>query len=104
MSMRDVPAATPGTPTPREASGYGHDQAVTALIFGVAAFAWFGWGQAQPPAGWSVPLAIGSAACAVAAVLAGLLVYRLRSGPSAMQDPKVRRGYFMIVGAEVLAS
>lgn len=101
--MRNVPAATPGPPTPPDASGFEHDQAVTALIFGVAAFAWFGWGQAQPPAGWPVPLTVGSAAGAVAAVLAALLVFRLRGRPSAMQDPQVRRGYFMIVGAEVAA-
>jgi hypothetical protein len=87
----------------RAAGGFARDHAVTALIFGVAAFAWFGWGQAQPPAGWTIPLSVGSAAGAVVAVLAGIRLSRLRSGPSAMEDPRVRRGYFRTVGAEVVA-
>ncbi|HEY7433277.1 MAG TPA: hypothetical protein VH641_21365 [Streptosporangiaceae bacterium] len=101
--MSNVQAATSAPPAQRADHGFARDQAVTALIFGVAAFAWFGWGQAQPPAGWSVPLTVGSVASAVAAVLAGLMLFRLRSGGAAMADPFVRRRYFIIVGAEVLA-
>lgn len=36
------------------------DQAACALVLGVASFAWFGWGQQGPPAGWPVFLGIGS--------------------------------------------
>ena len=31
---------------------YPRDLVMTAAIFGVAAFAWSGWAQERPPAGW----------------------------------------------------
>ncbi len=86
----------------RYSAGSARDLAATALILGFAAFAWFGWGQAQPPAGWSVPLAIGSAAGVAVAVAAGLTARRLRTGQLAMNDARVRRAYWRVVATEVL--
>lgn len=37
------------------------DRGMTALIEGFFGFMWFGWGQADPPAGWRVVLAVGAA-------------------------------------------
>jgi hypothetical protein len=39
---------------------FAQDLAVTAAIFGVAAFVWFGWAQEAPPARWRLPLGLGS--------------------------------------------
>lgn len=97
---RGKTAATAATNAPA-ATGSASDLAVTALILGVAGFAWFGWGRAAPPAGWSIPLAIGSAVGAVLAVAGGVLAWRLRSGASAMHDPQVHRAYSRVVGLEV---
>lgn len=85
------------------AGGSRRDLAVTALILGIAAFAWFGWGQAAAPAGWSVPLLIGSVAgLAVAAAGAGL-ARRLRSGASAMDSAQLRRRYWQVVAVEMIS-
>ncbi len=74
---------------------------MTALILGVAAMAWFGWGNAQPPAGWLPVLAAGSVLGLAAAVAGGWQARRLRSTGSAMADRRVRRGYGITVGVEV---
>jgi hypothetical protein len=74
---------------------------VTALILGVAATAWFGWGNAQPPAGWLPGLAAGSVLGVAAAIAGGWYARRLRSTGSAMADRRVRRGYGITVGVEV---
>src|SRR3954464_6382428 len=82
---------------------YARDRAVTALILGIAAAAWFGWGHEGPPRGWSIPLDIGSFGSLAIAVVCGVLVWRLRRGPSAMDEPATRRRYFWIVGIETAA-
>ncbi len=87
---------------PRSSARSERDLAATALILGFAAFAWFGWGQAQPPAGWSVPLAIGSVAGVAAAVAAGLTARRYRMGRLSMNDARVRRTYWRVVVTEVV--
>src|SRR5690242_3999000 len=79
------------------------DRAVTALILGIAAAAWFGWGHVGAPDTWQIPLDVGSIAGLALAVAAGLYGWRRRRDPSAMNDPRVRRGYFLTVGAEVVA-
>jgi hypothetical protein len=76
------------------------DLAITALVLSVAAMAWFGWGQAQPPAGWSPALIAGSFASIAAAVLAGSAMRRLRGAQHSMSEPAVHRAYWRIVGAE----
>lgn len=81
----------------------GIDLAITALVLSVAAMAWFGWGQAQPPAGWSAPLIAGSCASIAAGLLAGVTTWRHRREEQSMSDPAVGRGYRLIVGVEVAA-
>jgi hypothetical protein len=85
------------------AAGTPRDLAVTALILGVAAMMWFGWGQAQPPAGWALPLTIGTFAAIAVAGGSGSIAVRFRSGATAMADRRVRRGYGITVGIEVAA-
>jgi hypothetical protein len=91
------------TATPTSARGTPRDLAVTALILGIAAVLWFGWGQAQPPSGWALPLNIGTFAAIAVAVGAGSVVARFHRGATAMADQRVRRGYGITVGVEVLA-
>jgi hypothetical protein len=79
------------------------DLAITAMVLGVAAIAWFGWGQAQPPAAWSPALTIGSVAAILATVAAGLAKRRLCGAVPSMRDPAVYRAYWRIVGTEVAA-
>jgi hypothetical protein len=76
---------------------------VTALILGVAAMMWFGWGQAQPPDGWALPLTIGTFVAIAVAGGGGSIAARFRGGPTAMADRRVRRGYGITVGVEVAA-
>ena len=76
---------------------------MTALTLGVAATAWFGWGNAQPPAGRRPGLAAGSVLGVAAAIAGGWYARRLRSTGSAMADRRVRRGYGITVGVEVAA-
>ncbi|HET8600305.1 MAG TPA: hypothetical protein VFL99_08265 [Segeticoccus sp.] len=91
-------AARVGTP-----SATRRDLASNALVLGVAGFAWFGWAQEGPPAGWEIPLLVGSV---LGALLAAGAVVRLVRGPadgSAMADPAGRRRYGWAVLAEVVA-
>lgn len=95
-----VPDAQTGMPN---ADGTERDLATTALILGVAGFAWFLWGRAAPPAGWSVPLELGAAAGLAVAVAGGVLARRLRAGRSAMDDAGARRAYWRVVAIEAAA-
>ena len=88
---------------PARTSSRAVDLANTALVLTVAALAWFGWGQAEPPAGWSPALIAGSFASVVAALLAGSAMRRLRGAEPSMSDPVVHRRYWRIVGAEAAA-
>jgi hypothetical protein len=87
----------------RQPHGTPRDLSVSALILGFAAMMWFGWGQAQPPAGWSLPLTIGIFAAIAVEGFAASIMVRFRRGASAMDDQRVRRGYGITVGAEVAA-
>jgi hypothetical protein len=85
---------------PERAAGRPRDLAVTAIILGIAGALWFGWGQAQPPAGWGLPMSIGSFAAIAVAVAAGIMLRRYRHGGSAMESRRVRRAYGITVGIE----
>jgi hypothetical protein len=101
---RMVPPSTDARPAGRAAGGpSARDLATTALILGVAGLAWFGWGQAGLAEGAALPLQAGSAAALAVAVAGGLLLRRLRSGSSAMDDARLRRGYWTVVATEVIA-
>ena len=97
--MRAVKAMAPG-----QRQGTQGDLSITALILGVAAMMWFGWGQAQPPSGWGIPLIIGTFVAVAVAVFAGKDVVRFRRSATAMRDRRVRRGYWITVGGETAAS
>lgn len=91
------------TKAPERPQGTPHDLSVSALILGFAAMMWFGWGQAQPPRGWSLPLTIGLFAAMAVEGFAAIIAARFRRGATAMRDQRVSRGYLFIVGAEVAA-
>ena len=101
--MTDVRMTADAATAPPATAAYPRDLATTALILGVAGFVWFGWAQAGPPAGWSIPLGIGSAAGLAVALAGGVLSWRLRSGAAAMHDPRLRSGYWRVVAFEVIA-
>ncbi len=88
---------------PERADGMPRDLTVTAVILGVAGALWFGWGQAQPPAGWGLPMIIGTLAAIAVAVAAGITMSRLRHGATAMESRRVRRAYGITVGIETAA-
>ena len=85
-----------------EAAASGRDLAVNGLVLGVAGMIWFGWAQAEPPAGWATPLVIGSVLAMLLAVIGVPLTRRHRHGPSAARDPRGRRTYGWVVGIETL--
>lgn len=95
--------ASPVRARPACQKARGIDLAITALVLSVAAMAWFGWGQAQPPPGWSPLLVAGSSASIAAVALTGVTTWRHRREEQLMNDPAVRRGYRLIVGLEVAA-
>ncbi len=76
---------------------------MSALILGFAAMMWFGWGQAQPPPGWTLPLTVGLFAAIAVEGFAGSMVARFRGTATAMQDERVSRRYGITVGVEVAA-
>lgn len=85
---------------PAAAAGRALDLAITALVLSVAAMAWFGWGQAAPPAGWSPALYAGFFVSMAAILPAILAMRRLRGVVPSMHDPAVHRAYGRIVAAE----
>lgn len=80
-------------PTPRDA-------AATALVLGFAGSAWGGWANANPQAGWALPLGIGSGLGLLLAVVAGIRTFRYRAGESAMGERRGRLAYYRTVGIE----
>lgn len=94
---------TPAGSLSRHTNATRRDRATSALILGVAAMAWFGWSQEGPPAGWVLPLRVGSGFGLLVAALAAIVVWRCRHGASAMADPRVRRVYYRVIGIEVAA-
>jgi hypothetical protein len=77
------------------------DAAASALVLGIAGASWAGWGQEAPPAGWSLPLTIGSCLGLLLALAAGIRTVRYRAGASAMRTARGRRAYFVTLGVEV---
>ena len=88
-------------------AGIALDRGASALILGVAAMMWFGWSQASPPAGWSLPLSILAVAGMVTGVLTAAAAVirsrRYRDGVRSMTDPAVHKRYLMVVATEALA-
>lgn len=76
------------------------DFAFTALIFGVAAFVWYGWGQEDPPRAWRVLLAIGSGLGVITAIIGGVLVYQHWSSETALAAGDGYRTFGIVCGVE----
>ena len=76
------------------------DAAMTALILGFFAAAWFGWAQEKPPAGWSALLIAGSVVSLAIALIGGILAWRHWSDGSVLSEPGAMRRYGIIVGIE----
>jgi hypothetical protein len=91
------------TRAPGQPRGTPRDLSVSALVLGFAAMMWFGWGKAQPPPGWSLPLTVGIFAAMAVEGFAGSMVARFRRSATAMREERVSRGYGITVAAEVAA-
>ena len=70
-----------------------------AAVEGVFAFAWFGWGQAAPPAAVSIVLAVGALLAALVAAGGIVSAHRHRRAPSPLRGRDARL-YAIIVGME----
>jgi hypothetical protein len=73
---------------------------VTVVIDGLAAFVWFGWGQAAAPSWLVVPFAVGAGLGVLLAVAGVVLAWRSPGPLPAMSARAVRRRYGIIVGLE----
>ena len=80
---------------------FARDVAVTALVLSMAAFAWFGWGQEDPPARWRAPMAVGSALSGGMALASGYLTWRLWDAGSILADQPTRRLFGIVCGIEI---
>ena len=83
---------------------YVRDAAMTALIFGFFASAWFGWAQERPPAGWKKWLGISGGASLALAAAGGFLAWRHWSDGSALGEPGAMRSYGITLGIEVVVA
>ncbi|MCO1658261.1 hypothetical protein [Pseudonocardia humida] len=79
---------------------FDQDMAVTAAIFGVAAFVWFGWAQEAPPARWRLPLGLGSALGLLLGAVGGLLAWQNWGSGMALADPQARLAFGIVCGVE----
>ena len=77
------------------------DTAMTAVIFGVAAFVWSGWAQEGPPQRWRPWLGAGSGAGLLLAALGGLLAWRNWGPESALASADARVAFGIVCGIEV---
>lgn len=76
------------------------DFAVMTLVFGVAAFIWFGWGHEDPPKRWRVLLIIGSVLALVVTAIGGVLTWQLWGSGSVFEEQAVRRAFGIVCGIE----
>ena len=76
------------------------DGGITALIEGFFGAAWFGWGQAAPPA-WLGPwLTAGSVAALLVAIAGAVVGFTSPASTSAINNPVADRRYGIVVGVE----
>jgi hypothetical protein len=81
-------------------SQFVRDLAVMAMVFGFAAFVWFGWGQEAPPQRWRLLLAIGSGLGLLLAIVGGVLTWRSWGPQSALAAQDARRAFGITCGVE----
>ncbi|GAA2384299.1 hypothetical protein Cme02nite_66480 [Catellatospora methionotrophica] len=80
------------------------DAAMTALIFGFFASAWFGWAQEAPPVAWKKRLGIAGGVSIAVSLAGGILAWQHWSDGSALSEPGAMRRYGIIVGIECVAA
>ncbi|MEU8004843.1 hypothetical protein AB0B66_27095 [Catellatospora sp. NPDC049111] len=80
------------------------DAAMTALIFGFFASAWFGWAQEAPPQAWKKRLGLAGGVSILVSVIGGILAWQHWSDGSALSEPGAMRKYGIIVGIELVAA
>ena len=83
---------------------YLRDAAMTTLIFGFFASAWFGWAQERPPVTWKKWLGIGGGVSLALAAAGGILAWQHWSDGSALSEPGAMRRYGIILGIELAAA
>ena len=89
--------------SPPSAPLWDRGEVIGAAVLAFAGIAWFGWAQQDPPSPWVPYLVAGSALSALLLVaLVVLLVRHRTTDGSPMADPRVRRGYWLTVGVEVV--
>jgi hypothetical protein len=76
------------------------DAGITALVLGFFASAWFGWGQAEAPAGLGTWLTVGSVASLAVAAAGAVVGFRSPASTAALHDRAAGRRYGVIVGVE----
>jgi hypothetical protein len=76
------------------------DAGITALVLGFFASAWFGWGQAAPPAGLGTWLTVGSVLALAVAAVGAAVGFRSPASTAALHDRAAGRRYGVIVGVE----
>lgn len=98
----DSPKADTGT-SPSTTRLWNRGEAIGAAVLAFAGIAWFGWAQDDPPTSWVPFLVAGSVICALLLIALVVVLVRGRTTTgSPMADPRVRRGYWMTVGIEVV--
>lgn len=80
------------------------DSGVTALVLGLFAMMWFGWGQADASSVVGTALAVGSIVALLVAALGGIRTFRSRRTDGALNEPTAQRQYAMVVGIEAVAA
>lgn len=81
------------------------DLLMTAAIFGLFAFVWFGWAQEAPPEGARLPLGIGAGIGGLQAIVFGILSARNWDAPTALDTSGPGfRTYIIIVIVEVVVA
>ena len=86
---------------------YPRDLMMIAAVFGVAAFAWAGWGQENPPGqvGWRVVLGgLSVAGLALAALSVPIAVRHWRTPTAIDPGGAAFRGYLIVFWAEVIVA
>ena len=76
------------------------DAGITALVLGFFASAWFGWGQAAPPAGLGIWLAVGCLLALVVAAVGAFVGFRSPASTAALHGRAAGRRYGVIVAIE----
>lgn len=76
------------------------DAAMMVVIFGVAGFVWFGWGQEDPPRRWRAPLGVGAGVGVLVAAAGGVLAWRHWGPDSVFAAQDTRRAFGIVTGIE----